>query len=65
MGRKKEPERPKTAYKHLREAELNRGRAALYVGPRGSALTRGTVRKWFMLITTVAIGGAMMWALAT
>jgi hypothetical protein len=64
---KKEPERPKTAAEHLREAELTRGRAAMYLAQQpggGGGLSRYTARKWFALIGAVAFGGVVIWALA-
>jgi hypothetical protein len=67
MGRKQPPpQREKSPIEHLREAEMNRGRAALYAasGPRGTAISRSNARKWLGLIATVVVGGAIIWALA-
>ena len=67
MGRKPPPQqREKSPIEYLREAEMNRGRAALYAasGPRGTAISRSTARKWVGLIATLAVGGVIIWALA-
>jgi hypothetical protein len=66
MAKPKQRERPKTAAEHLREAELNRGRAAMYLAqqPSRSGLSRSSVRKWFALIAATVGGGVILWALA-
>lgn len=67
MGRRQpRPQREKTPAEHLREAQMNQGRAALYAAssPRGTAMSRAAGRKVVGLIATVAVGGAIIWALA-